>query len=104
MKTVEIEGKTYELKYNMKRIEMIESVTGMPTLADLKRNSGMLSISSLKTYFAYALKEQGADVFVQPKKGLEMCEALIENEGYEKVCYLVLEAIQEGCPFFFPKG
>ena len=30
-------GKNYALKYNMKRIEMIEGVTNMPTLADLQR-------------------------------------------------------------------
>lgn len=98
---LEIDGKNYELKYNLKRIEMIESITGMPTMAELQQNRGMLGIMQLKTYFAYALKEEGADAFVAPKKGIEMAEALIQSEGYVEVCGLVLEALGRDCPFFF---
>ena len=38
----EVNGKEYELKYSMKRIEMIESVTDMPTMAALQKYRGML--------------------------------------------------------------
>ena len=48
----EIDGKTYELKYNLKRIEMIENATGSPTMAEMQKNKGMLGISQLKTYVA----------------------------------------------------
>ena len=101
---LEINGKKYELKYNLKRIELIESVTDMPTMAELQRTKGMLGINKLKSYFAYGLKEEGADAFVPPKKGMEMCEALIESEGYQNVCGLVLETLQRDCPFFFQEG
>ena len=66
---IEYDGKNYVLKYNMKRIEMIESVTNMPTLAEIKRTGGMLGLLSLKTYIAYAIKEEGDDKFLPPKKG-----------------------------------
>lgn len=101
---IEVNGKEYELKYNLKRIELIESVTGMPTMAELQRTRGMIGVTSLKAYFAYGLKEEGLDVFVAPKKGMEMCEQLIEAEGYMNVCGMVLEAMQRDCPFFFPEG
>ena len=100
----EINGKTYVLKYNMKRIEMIENVTRMPTLAELQRTNGMLGISSLKAYLSYGLKEEGTDVFVKPKEGMQMAEVLIESEGYASVCGVVVEAIERDCPFFFQAG
>lgn len=52
---IEYDGENYVLKYNMKRIEMIESVTNMPTLAEIKRTGGMLSLLSLKTYIAWSM-------------------------------------------------
>mgnify|MGYP005801120981 FL=1 len=97
----EINEKNYVLKYNLKRVEMIENAVGMPTMADLSSHKGMLGLTALKTYFAYGLKEDGADVFVAPKKGMEMAEALIENEGYMAVNGAVLDALERDCPFFF---
>ena len=94
---IEYDGKNYVLKYNQKRIEMIEAVTNMPTMAELKRTGGYLGLSSLKAYFAYGLKEEGSDAFVAPKKGVEICTQLIENESYEKVCGLVLENLERDC-------
>lgn len=97
----EINGKNYVLKYNLKRVEMIENAVGMPTMADLSSHKGMLGLTALKTYFAYGLKEEESDAFVAPKKGMEMAEALIENEGYMSVNGAVLEALERDCPFFF---
>ena len=98
---IEYNNKNYILKYNIKRIEMIEQVTEMPTLAELRKTGGMLSLKSLKAYFAYGLKEDGADSFMPVKKGYEMCESLIEKDGYENVASTVLEAIERDCAFFF---
>ena len=97
----EIDGKTYVLKYSIKRVELIEAVAKMPMMAELYAHNGMLSIQALKTYFAYGLKEEGADAFVTTKKGMEMAEALIENEGYMAVNGAVIDALERDCPFFF---
>ncbi len=98
---IEYDKKKYELKYNLKRVEMIENTTGMPTLAEMQKNRGILSITNLKTYFAFGLKEAGSDTFVKPKKGMEIAEALIQSEGYVAVNGVVLEALERDCPFFF---
>lgn len=98
----EYDGKKYVLKYNMKRIELIEGTTNMPTMAELKRTQGCLGLAVLKVYFAYGLKEEDSDSFVKPKDGMSICEALIKSEGYENVCGLVLESLVRDCPFFFP--
>lgn len=97
----EINGKNYVLKYNLKRVEMIENVVGMPTMAEMQAHRGMLGLTSLKTYFAYGLKEEGSDVFVKPKEGMMMAEAMIKNEGYLAVNGAVLETLERDCPFFF---
>ena len=60
----EFNGKEYELKYSMKRIEMIESVTDMPTMAALQKYRGMLSLQPvsythlLKCYFQNMVRIQ----------------------------------------------
>lgn len=100
----EFNGKRYVLKFNMKRIEMIEAVTNMPTMAALRMYNGMLSLQQLKIYLGYTIKEEGADVFIKPKDGMELAETLIESEGYAKVCGLVLESLERDCPFFFQAG
>lgn len=97
----EINGKEYDLKYNMKRVELIENAIGMPMMAELSNHKGMFGLTALKTYFAYGLKEEGSDVFVKVKDGMKMAEDLIENEGYVNVNGAVLEALQRDCPFFF---
>jgi hypothetical protein len=102
-KMLEIAGKAYELTYSLKRIEMIEAATGKPLMAELKGNGGFLSISTLKMYFAYALKCQDDNNYVKIKEGIELAEKLIEDEtaGYVSLNVMVLEALQRDCPFFF---
>ena len=97
----EIDGKSYVLKYNMDRVEMIENSIGMPTMSDLYKHNGMLSLSALKAYLVYGLKEEGSDSFVPVKRGREMAKRLIENEGYKNICGAVVETLERDCPFFF---
>ena len=100
----EIEGKEYGLKYNIKRLELIEATVGVPTMAHLVNNKGFLSLQHLKSYVGMALKEVGEDTFVPSRKGQEYAEALILSEGYETINAAVLEQMMEDCPFLFPNG
>lgn len=100
---IEFDGIKYTLRFSQRRIEMIESVTNMPTMAELNRTRGFLSLSSLKTYFAYALKIEDGEGYVNVKKGMDICAKLIDDMGYEEVCMIVLEALERDCPFFFPR-
>lgn len=97
----EIEGKQYELKYNINRIKTIEQVTGDSIMATLQKNKGMLSLQDLCIMFAYGLKELGSEFFMPPKKGMEYAEKLVESEGYVALNMAVIEKLQEDCPFFF---
>lgn len=97
------DGKEYELKYNLKRLEMIEGNTSLPTMAQISRTGGYFGISDLKVYISMGLKEKGADVFVMPRPAGRIAEAIIEQD-YKDACASVLEALERDCPFFFPKS
>lgn len=97
----EYNGENYELKFNLERIELVENYLKMPTIADIVRTNGALSISSLKTYFGYCLKKEGSDVFESRKKGAEVFDHLIRNEGYLAVNNMVIEKMSQDIPFLF---
>lgn len=98
----EFNGNEYELKYNLKRVEMIENATGVPTLATIQRTG--MRISHLKVYLGYGLKEAGSDIFVEIKTALDLAERMIEEMGVVAVMELVIDALQRDCPFFFHAG
>lgn len=98
----EFAEKQYELKYNLKRVEMIEDVTGIPTLATMQRTG--MRISHLKVYLGYGLKEAGSDVFVATKTALDLAEQIVEEMGFVAAMELVIETLQRDCPFFFRAG
>lgn len=100
MATFEADGKSYEVAYTMKRIEMYENSGHKPVMASLTQNGGTFSISELKALCAYGLKLEGG-AYVNPKKGQEMAEGLIEANGYIEVYGAVTEALERDCGFFF---
>lgn len=98
---IEYNNKNYVLKYSQQRVELIENATKTPIMANLVVNKAMLTLSELKTYFAYGLKEEGSDIFVPTKQALKIADDLIEIEGYTAVLGAVMEALERDCPFFF---
>lgn len=98
--TIELRDKTYELKYSLGRMERIEQAMKRPIAAALQAG-GLLSIQDLKIALGMALKEEDANAYVPPQKGLDLAEQLLEKEGYAKATQIVLLAMQRDCPFFF---
>lgn len=98
-----IEGKEYELKLTIGRLKLIEKATnGTSAMALLATDaSGMMAITSLERFFAYGLKEAGSDSFVSPQKGIELCDAMLEEAGYAACVQAVHEAIMHDSPFLF---
>lgn len=95
--------KEYELKLNLKRLKLIEQAAdNKSAMAQLATDaSGMMSISAMERFFAYGLKEVGSDSFVSVSAGTEICDAIIEEEGYVAVVKIIQEAVQRDCPFLF---
>lgn len=101
---MKIGTKKYELKYSIQRINMIEAATGVPVMASMQKNGGMLGIAEYETYFAYALKEEGSDTFVPFKEARELAKKYLVERGYAEAITEVIEAIERDCPFFFQAG
>ena len=97
-----IDGKDYELRYSLKRVEMIEKATGGSMMASLVNNKGMLSIGEVKTFLSYGLKgmDEG-DGHVSIPQGEKYAEQLLETLGYAPVIAPIMEALERDCPFLF---
>lgn len=98
-----IEGKEYELKFNMNRLRLIErAASGMAAMSQLATDtSGLMSITAMERFFSYGLKEAGADEFVSPAKGAELCDAMMEEAGYAAVVQEIQKAVMRDVPFLF---
>lgn len=97
---LEINGKTYELKYTVGRIRMIEDTLGISLMATMVNANGMLSISQLCTCVAFGLREMGKN-YVDFNEGIKIADELLEKKGYANITTTVIEAVQRDCPFFF---
>lgn len=99
-------GKNYVLKFNIGRLKMIENASGGKYSMSmmLSDNSGLMSINATETFFAYGLKEEGADAFTAPNKAREICDEIIETKGYVAVVGLIQKQLQADCPFLFRVG
>lgn len=100
---IEYKGEMYELKYNVKRLEVIETALKKPLMAMIQQ--GFMSIGELKGCVAYAMKKQGADAFMNPKTAMDIVEDLLSEDGaYYRLTNEVAECLQRDCPFFFRAG
>ncbi len=97
----EYNGTSYDLKYNLKRIEMIEAVIKKPLMEIMQK--GMMSVTELKVMVSYGAIKEGMNAYEPPKKALLMVDALLEEQGsYQLLSDCVAEALQRDCSFFFP--
>lgn len=97
----EYNGKEYELKFNIERIKLVENFLKLPTVADIVKTNGALSINAIEVYFGYCLKEVGSDTFVSRKEGAEIAEAIMKEMGYLAVNNMIIEKMAEDMPFLF---
>lgn len=97
----EYNGKEYELKFNIERIKLVENFLKLPTVADIAKTNGALSINAIEVYFGYCLKEVGSDTFVSRKEGAEIAEAMMKEKGYLAVNNMIIEKMAEDMPFLF---
>ncbi len=97
---MELKGQTYELRYDMNAIEVIEEATGTPLMVNLGKNSALISLRDLKLFVAYGLKDSDGSA-VEQEKAIDIASKLIQEKGYTEICTWVYSAIERDCPFFF---
>ena len=103
--TFEVEGVQYEIVYALKRIEMAEAAMGNKSIMAVF-NSDSPTIRELVTMLAYGIRESGRAAWVNPTKGIEIAEKLIETKegGYVDAINMFVDAAQRDCAFLFPKA
>lgn len=98
-RTFEVNGRSFEVVLTKARLNLYEQ-RHTPIMASFIRNDGALSNAELTALLAYGLKLEGG-AYVNPRKGTEMAEKLIETNGYGAVFECVFEALQRDCGFLF---
>lgn len=99
--TFEVNGKKYEVAFNIKRIDLYERAGHKPIIASFAQNGGSFSLDELKSLVAYGTRPLGGLGYVSPKQGMAMAEKLIEVNGYQAVYTIVVQALERDCAFFF---
>lgn len=94
-----VEGVSYIIGFNQKRIRLYEN-GHKPIMASFIQNGGAFSLSELQGLLAYGLRREGG-AYVNPRKGMEMAERLIDECGYVAVFERVTEALERDCGFLF---
>lgn len=93
----EIEGRIYELRYDMKTIEQIENTLGT-SIINLVRS--IPSLYGLKTLIGMALYNEHGNK-VSSKRGIEVAESLIQQNGLGECFNECIKKIDEDCAFLF---
>lgn len=100
---IEISGRQFDLKYSIKRVEMIENNLGKGIVSSMVHSGGMLSVSELRNCLTFGLVDENGH-YLAPKTAMDYTDALFEQNSYASLCAVVLEAVQRDCPFFFQEN
>ena len=96
-----VNGVTYTLKYNVKKVKIIEMATKTSLIADMARGNGVLPLQTLETAFTHALVEEVTNNAVKPSEAQEMFEKVLEENGYITLNTAIVEKIQSDLGFMF---
>ncbi|RDW17049.1 segregation and condensation protein B [Oceanobacillus arenosus] len=97
----EVNGVSYTLKYNQKKLETIETVAKTSVLGEISKGNGFLPYNVLKYLFSLALIEENTNSVVKQKEAAEMFEKIIEENGLATVNTVIVEKLQEDLGFLF---
>lgn len=96
-----VDGTTYTLKYNVKKVKTIEMVTKTSIVGDVTRNQGVLPYATLEALFSFALIEEATNEVVKQKTAAEMFEKVVEENGLITVNMAIVEKLQDDLGFMF---
>lgn len=93
----EIEGRIYELRYDMKTVEQLENATGI-SIVDMIQS--VPTLTRLKMMIGMALWNEHGNK-VSSKTGSEMAEKFIQERGLLECFRECVNKISEDCAFLF---
>lgn len=95
---MEIEGEQYELRFNDRRIDIIEKMIGGSIIGAV--STGFVKQFDLRVIFSQGLKK--VDGPYAPQKFAEDAFKSIRDEyGYEALILMISDALERDCGFFF---
>ena len=97
--TFTADGKSYVVQITKARLDLYEQ-RHKPVMSTFIQNGGAFSTKELEHLMAYGLREEGG-AFVNPRRGAEMAEEIMQANGYAAVFEAVLEALARDCGFLF---
>lgn len=97
----EVEGVIYELRFNMKKIKTIETVTKKSVSAEVIQNNGVLSLAMMEALFSFGLVESKGLVVVPQKRAIKMFESFIEENGALTANNFIIDKLQSDAGFLF---
>jgi len=93
-------GIEYELKYNLKTVEVIEEASGgVSVVSSIVFKKGMLSIQELTIWGGNALYCDG--VRLSPKKGIPLIKEWMQEVGYTTAVSLITVTLVRDCDCLF---
>ncbi len=96
-----VDGVTYTLKYNTKKVETIETITKTSIVGEITKSNGILPIGALRQLFSFALVEESTNEVVKQSKAIEMFDKLIEENGLMTVNMAIIEKLRDDMGFMF---
>jgi len=97
----EVNGITYTLKYNTKKLKTIEMVTKTSVIGEVTKNNGVMPLATLEALFSLALVEESSNEVVKQKAAVEMFEKVIQENGLLTVNMAIVEKLQDDMGFMF---
>lgn len=100
---VEKDGQEIELElvFSQRRIEIIETKIGKSVMEIFNKAQALMTISDLKSFVIYGLKEVGKNEYINPTKATSLAYDLLENIGYSSLLTEVITALERDCGFLF---
>lgn len=98
--SIDVGERSYELSYNLKRLEMAEAGTGVSTIQLFQTQP---KVQQLVLFAAYALRPEGSPAYVNPKQATSLVEEWLQDDGngYLSLYQLVVDALNRDCGFLF---
>lgn len=98
----ELDGNFYTLKFNMKKIQMVEKGLGVSFMVEMQR--GTLSFLMMEALFSVGLYNTVDEKAVKGKKATDLYNQLLKDVGYSDVMAVLYAKLEEDLGFLFPES
>lgn len=96
-----IDDVAYTLKFNKTKSNLIERQSGKSIMAEFNQTGGLLPVWLLEIMFANALVEENENKPVKGQKAIDICDKVLEENGYQATLTAVVNKYTDDMGFMF---